>query len=108
MHDRTVLALLCAASLLSGCNGSNPAAPSQPTQPSTPAPAPSGPVSQTSTLAPGEAAGIRDGSRELQVRFTGVTNDSRCPADATCITAGEATLAFNVTTTISSEHPGGF
>lgn len=106
MRHRTALALLCATSnLLSGCNsGSNPTAPSQP---STPAPAPSTPINQTSTLAPGEATSVRDGTHELQVRFTGVTSDSRCPADAVCITAGEATLAFSVTTTVSNEAANG-
>jgi hypothetical protein len=49
MDHRIVLALLCAAGLLSGCNnGSNPAAPSQP---STPAPAPATPINQSVTLA---------------------------------------------------------
>jgi hypothetical protein len=105
MDHRTALALLCATSLLSGCNnGSNPAAPSQP---STPAPAPSTPINQTSTLAPGESTAVRDGNHELQVSFTGVTSDSRCPADAVCITAGEATLAFSVTTTVSNETLNG-
>jgi hypothetical protein len=105
MDHRTVLALLCAASLLSACsNGSNPAAPSQP---STPAPAPATPINHTATLAPGEGTAVRDGTRELQVTFTGVTSDSRCPADAVCITAGEATLAFSVTTTVSNEAVNG-
>ena len=105
MDHRTVLALLCATGLLSGCaNGSNPAAPSQP---STPAPAPSTPTNQTSTLAPGESTAVRDGNRELQVRFTGVTNDSRCPSDVVCIAAGEAILTFSVTTTINSEVGNG-
>ena len=105
MDHRTALALLCATSLLSGCNnGSNPAAPSQP---STPAPTPATPINQTSTLAPGEVISVRDGTHELQLRFTGVTSDSRCPADAVCITAGEATLAFSVTTTVSNEAANG-
>lgn len=36
-----------------------------------------------------------------------MTSDSRCPADAVCITAGEATLAFSVTTTVSNEAANG-
>jgi hypothetical protein len=105
MDHRIVLALMCATGLLSGCgNGSNPAAPSQP---STPAPAPSTPINQTSTLAPGESTAVRDGNHELQVRFTEVTSDSRCPSDVVCVVAGEATLTFSVTTTISNELANG-
>jgi hypothetical protein len=105
MDHRTVLALLCVTTLLSGCSdGSNPAAPSQP---STPAPGPSAPINQTATLAPGEGTGVRDGTRELQVRFTGVASDSRCPADVVCIAAGEAILTFNVTTTVTNEFANG-
>jgi hypothetical protein len=41
------------------------------------------------TLAPGESGSARG----LTVKFLGVTSDSRCPADATCITAGDAAVA---------------
>jgi hypothetical protein len=41
------------------------------------------------TLAPGESGSARG----LTVKFLGVTSDSRCPGDATCITAGDATVA---------------
>ena len=34
---------------------------------------------------------------ELEVRFEGVPNDSRCPPDVRCISAGDATVALRVT-----------
>jgi hypothetical protein len=43
---------------------------------------------QRFTLAPAEVARI-DGT-SLQVQFQSVSGDSRCPADAICITGGDA------------------
>ena len=40
------------------------------------------------TLAPGTAAAVT--GAEMTVRFVGVTEDSRCPVDATCVWQGEA------------------
>ncbi len=34
---------------------------------------------------------------DLEVRFEGVRNDSRCPPDAKCISAGDATVALRLT-----------
>jgi hypothetical protein len=34
---------------------------------------------------------------DLVVRFEGVPNDSRCPVDVQCITAGDATVALRLT-----------
>ena len=45
------------------------------------------------TLAPGESGQILD----LTITFAGVTSDSRCPGDAVCITAGDATVAMTTT-----------
>lgn len=101
--NRIVSALICAASLLAGCNGSSPTAPSTPT----PTPTPSTPINQTFTFAPGEGTLVRAGQHELHVTFSGVTNDSRCPGDALCITAGEAVLAFSVTTSVTQEATNG-
>jgi hypothetical protein len=61
--------------------GSSPSAPS--------------PVDQNVTLAPGQAATIEGTS--LSLRFDGVTGDSRCPADAICITGGDAEVHIAVT-----------
>jgi hypothetical protein len=61
--------------------GSSPSAPS--------------PVDQNVTLAPGQAATIEGTS--LSVRFDAVTGDSRCPADAICITGGDAEVHIAVT-----------
>jgi hypothetical protein len=35
-------------------------------------------------------------STDLEVRFEGVRNDSRCPPDAKCISAGDATVALRL------------
>jgi hypothetical protein len=52
---------------------------------------PTGPtvtIDQRFTLAPGETASIQ--GYGVRLRFEGVTGDSRCPADALCITGGDA------------------
>jgi len=47
---------------------------------------------QTVELKPGEETTYQD----LTVRFNTVIDDSRCPADATCIQAGMARISLNV------------
>lgn len=54
---------------------------------------PSGPtvaLDQRVTLAPGDVASIE--KTDLKLQFVGVTGDSRCPADALCITGGDAVV----------------
>jgi hypothetical protein len=51
---------------------------------------PSGPVNERVVLAPGETASVAGAG--TQVRFLGVTGDSRCPADALCIQGGDAVV----------------
>jgi hypothetical protein len=46
------------------------------------------------TLAPGEAATVRD--VDLSVQFVTVSGDSRCPADAICIQGGDALVHIRV------------
>ncbi len=48
------------------------------------------PLRQRFTLAPGDVARIDDTA--LRVQFLSVSGDSRCPADAVCITGGDATV----------------
>lgn len=50
---------------------------------------PAGPVDLRVVLAPGEQTAVPGVGA---IRFEGVTNDSRCPGDATCIWAGDATV----------------
>jgi hypothetical protein len=51
---------------------------------------PSLPLDQRVTLARGEAGVVSGSATRLQ--FVDVTSDSRCPADAVCIQAGEAVV----------------
>jgi hypothetical protein len=55
---------------------------------------PSVPLNQQFTLAPGEAAVL--GDTGLSVQFVGVAGDSRCPADAFCVWAGDAILQMRL------------
>jgi hypothetical protein len=56
--------------------------------------APSGPVDERVVLAPGESTSVPGVG--TTIRFTGVTNDSRCPGDATCIWGGDAIVRIVV------------
>ena len=47
------------------------------------------------TLTPGQRSAVD--AVPVRVRFDGVDNDSRCPADAACIQAGDAVVAITVT-----------
>jgi len=49
---------------------------------------PSVPLNQRVTLAPGETASVEDTA--VRVQFVRVASDSRCPADAICVWAGDA------------------
>jgi hypothetical protein len=64
---------------MAGCGGSGPTHPTAA-------------LNTEFTLAPGESR-ILDGAL-LIVRFTGVTGDSRCPADAFCIQGGSADVGI--------------
>lgn len=62
----------------------------------------------TATLQAGQSQSIGG----LNVTFVGVTTDSRCPIDATCISAGDATMQFVLTAnrhasvpTLAVDHP---
>jgi hypothetical protein len=77
----------CLAS--TGCGGSSTAG--SPTSPTNPSPG----ISITMTMTPGQRTSV-DGTN-LTLQFTGVSSDSRCPADALCITAGEALAVIEAT-----------
>ena len=55
---------------------------------------PAVPLDQRFVLAPGQAARI-DGTSG-RVQFVELANESRCPLNATCIQAGDATIALSV------------
>lgn len=83
MQERWLAAALGAALVAGPACSPNPTAPSAVVE-----------VGQRFEIAPGAAVSVKDA--ELVVRFERVVNDSRCPGDATCITAGEAVLAFTL------------
>lgn len=56
--------------------------------------APDGPVDEQLVLAPGQAAPVPGTS--VQLRFIGVSGDSRCPADALCIQGGDAVVELDL------------
>jgi hypothetical protein len=53
------------------------------------------PINQEVVLAPGQSAPIT--SAGISLRFLGVANDSRCPADAMCVLGGSASVDVQVT-----------
>lgn len=55
---------------------------------------PSAALGEEFTLAPGETATVRGAG--IDVQFTGVPADSRCPADVVCIQLGEAVVQIRV------------
>ena len=57
--------------------------------------APTSPIDTEFTLAPAERRAIE--GQSLVIRFIGVSGDSRCPADALCITGGSAAVQIAVT-----------
>jgi hypothetical protein len=83
---RSIYALVCAAALAAGCGA-------RPTTPDVVFPV-------TVTLQPGQST-IAGG---LNLKFVGVSNDSRCPAAAICITSGEATLQFALSANSRSDN----
>ena len=52
------------------------------------------PISREVLLAPGQSAVV--GEAALTLRFEGVSGDSRCPANAICITGGDALVQIEV------------
>jgi hypothetical protein len=64
--------------------------------------APTVPLNQRFTLAPGESATIENTS--VQIEFMRVSGDSRCPADAICIQGGDALVELRVRNGNSAEY----
>lgn len=64
--------------------------------------APTVPLNQQFTLAPGEAASIENTS--ITVEFMRVSGDSRCPADAFCIQGGDALVEVRVRNGNAAEY----
>ncbi len=75
--------------VLSAACASNPAAPSVP-------------LNDQFTLAPGQSAAVAD--TPLRVTFLNVSGDSRCPADAICIQGGDAVVHIRATASTAAEY----
>jgi hypothetical protein len=58
-------------------------------------------VGQQFSLRVGETAGVVTSQVIDLIRFNGVSQDSRCPADVQCITAGSATVLLSVQTAVA-------
>jgi hypothetical protein len=58
-------------------------------------------VGQQFGLRVGETAGVVTSLAIALVRFNGVIQDSRCPVDVQCITAGSATVLLSVQSALS-------
>jgi hypothetical protein len=67
--------------LVAACERANPIGPTQP-------------LNQQFVLAPGQSGAV-DGT-SARVQFVEVANESRCPLNAICIQAGDATIAVSV------------
>ena len=63
---------------------------------------PSIPLNERFTLAPGQTAAVESGA--LRVEFRGVSGDSRCPADAVCVWAGDAVVQVRVTDSAAADY----
>jgi hypothetical protein len=75
LRKASALALLA----LTGCASKSPAAPT--------------PLDRQLTMAAGETRQLSEG---VSLRFIGVPADSRCPGDAICVWAGDATVRVEV------------
>jgi hypothetical protein len=64
--------------------------------------APTAPLGSEFTLAPSETATI-DGT-PVRITFVGVSGDSRCPGDATCIQGGDALVRIRAQDGSASEY----
>src|SRR5919204_4380364 len=64
---------------------------------------PTTPLNAEFVLAPGDARVIED-TGGAEVRFNGVTNDSRCPADVVCVLGGDAHVQIRVTSGIGTRE----
>jgi hypothetical protein len=85
---RHVLAAFCLL-LATGCDEKSPFAPSVP-------------LNQEFTLAPGQMSELE--STSLRVQFTRVTGDSRCPADAVCVWGGDALVHVRMSDSGSADY----
>lgn len=81
------LMALCIASMLAGCNNGEDRAEIRCETATAVAP----PINQPFNMQVGDSVVVDGG---LQLQFVAVDNDSRCPTDVQCVTAGSAVLSL--------------
>ena len=81
MHAKLLILALSCLLCVTGCDEKSPVAPTVP-------------LNQQFTLAPGESAYVENTS--IRVEFLHVSNDSRCRGDAICIQGGDALVHVRV------------
>jgi len=64
--------------------------------------APTVPLNQEFTLAPGQTSTLENTS--VRVQFTRVSGDSRCPADAICVLGGDALVHLRVSDSGTADY----
>ena len=99
------LAVLIAASLVTGCDPEAKVTAPTPTGTSTPLPTPTvpdvtPPVDGATARAAGEEAEVAPATK---LRFERIVNDSRCPAGVQCIWAGEVRIGLVLTSPAGSD-----
>jgi hypothetical protein len=89
MRAKLLISAVCCLLLATACDEKSPVAPTVP-------------LNQQFTLAPGESASIENTS--IRVAFVRVSGDSRCPADAVCIQGGDALVEVQVSNGNSADY----
>ncbi|MGH9147674.1 MAG: hypothetical protein ACRD1Q_13265 [Vicinamibacterales bacterium] len=89
VRAKSLIAVLACLLLGAACAENSPAAPTVP-------------LNEQFTLAPGQSASVRD--TPLTVEFLRVTGDSRCPADTLCVQGGDAIVQVRATTSTSAQY----
>ncbi len=93
------IAILAATAVMTACSADDEPTPRPRATPTLPGPSPTYVAAgRQFTLQQGRSVEIA--AAHIRVSFDQIVNDSRCPVDVTCIRAGDATVALNVSSSI--------